>query len=45
LPPVEWQHINLNDEYAFSEGKTEVDLVGLFSDIEPLDDRVIILAA
>ena len=45
LSPVAWLHINLNGEYAFSQGRTEIDLAGLLSDIEPLDDRAVVLAA
>ena len=45
LSPVAWQHINLNGEYAFSQGKTEIDLVGLLNDIGPLDEQVTVLAA
>jgi hypothetical protein len=37
LSPVAWQHINLNGEYSFNKEKKEIDLVGLLSDIEPLD--------
>ncbi len=39
LSPVAWQHINLNGEYAFNKGKTEIDLVGLLSDIEAFEDN------
>ena len=39
LSPVAWQYINLNGEYSFNKGKKEIDLVGLLSDIEPLDSN------
>ena len=41
LSPVAWQHINLNGEYAFNNGKTEIDLVGLLSGIEAFEDEAL----
>ena len=40
LSPVAWQHINLNGEYSFNKEKKEIDLAGLLSDIQPIENEV-----
>lgn len=45
LSPVAWQHINLNGEYSFDQGRTEIDLNGLLSDIEPFSGSPELIAA
>lgn len=45
LSPVAWQHIKLNGVYALNNGKIEIDLVGLISDIDAFEDSAMVNVA